>query len=205
MPLPPPPRLIREDTMTITAKPARLDVPALREWLDQPDSPRLLDVRTPAEFGTAHIPGSYNVPLDLLREHREELRQHLEDDVVLVCRSGARAGQAEALLAAAGLPNLHVLDGGVAAWEKAGAPLRRGAEKWALERQVRLVAGSLVLTGVLASVFVPGAKWFAAAIGGGLVGAAVTDSCLMGTMLAKMPYNRDASCDLQSVVRQLQD
>jgi rhodanese-related sulfurtransferase len=191
--------------MTTTTTPARLDVTTLREWQAQGETPRLLDVRTPTEFGTVHIPGSYNVPLDLLKEHREELRQHLDEDVVLVCRSGSRAGQAESVLAAAGLPNLHVLDGGVTAWEKAGGPLRRGAEKWALERQVRLVAGGLVLTGVVASVFVPGAKWLAAAIGGGLVGAAVTDSCLMGTLLGRLPYNRDASCDLQSVLRALQD
>jgi rhodanese-related sulfurtransferase len=190
---------------TSTTMPARLDVETLAEWLDRSDAPRLLDVRTPAEFGTAHIPGSYNVPLDLLREHRDELRQHLEDDVVLVCRTGNRAGQAETLLAAAGLPNLHVLEGGVTAWEKAGAPLRRGSEKWDLERQVRLVAGGIVLTGIVASVFVPQAKWLSGAIGAGLVGAATTNSCLMGQMLSKLPYNRDASCDLQSVLRELED
>ena len=67
------------------------------------DRPRLLDVRTPAEFTTAHIPGSYNVPLPLLREHRDELRTHLDDDVVLVCRSGVRATQAETLLGSTGL------------------------------------------------------------------------------------------------------
>lgn len=190
---------------TVSTMPARVDAETLREWLGRDDAPRLLDVRTPAEFGTAHIPGSYNVPLDLLKEHRDELRRHLDDDVVLVCRSGNRAGQAEALLAAAGMPNLHVLDGGVTAWEKADAPLRRGTEKWALERQVRLVAGGLVLTGIVASLFFPKAKWLSGAIGGGLVGAAVTDSCLMGQMLSKLPYNRDASCDLQSVLRELQD
>ena len=101
---------------TSTTMPARLDAETLADWLGRCDAPRLLDVRTPAEFGTAHIPGSYNVPLDLLREHRDELRQHLEDNVVLVCRTGNRAGQAETLLAAAGLPNLHVLEGGVTAW-----------------------------------------------------------------------------------------
>ena len=189
---------------TSTTMPARLDVETLADWLGSTDAPRLLDVRTPAEFGTAHIPGSYNVPLDLLREHRDELRQHLEDNVVLVCRTGNRAGQAETLLAAAGLPNLHVLEGGVTAWEKAGAPLRRGSEKWDLERQVRLVAGGLVLTGIVASVFFPKAKWLSGAIGSGLVGAAATNSCLMGQLLSKLPYNRDASCDLQSVLRELE-
>ena len=82
------------------------------------------------------------MPLDLLREHREELREHLDQDVVLICRSGARAGQAEALLAGTGLANLHVLDGGVTAWQQAGAPVNQGPARWDLERQVRLVAGA---------------------------------------------------------------
>ena len=72
-------------------------------------------MRTPAEFETAHIPGSHNVPLDLLREHRDELRDHLDEQVVLVCRSGQRAAQAEQALAGAGLPNLRVLTGGITA------------------------------------------------------------------------------------------
>ncbi|NEE10784.1 rhodanese-like domain-containing protein, partial [Streptomyces sp. SID7499] len=109
------------------------------------DGPRLLDVRTAGEFQTGHIPGAYNVPLDTLREHRMELGQHLDEDVVLVCRSGARATQAEEALAEAGLPNLRVLDGGMVAWESSGAPVNRGEQRWEMERQVRLIAGSVVL------------------------------------------------------------
>ena len=74
----------------------------------------MIDVRTPAEFAAVHIPGSYNVPLDLLSEHRDELRRHLDTDVVLVCRSGQRAERAERTLAATGLSGVHVLPGVVA-------------------------------------------------------------------------------------------
>ena len=190
-------------TTATATKPARLDAHALREWTASTDGPRLLDVRTPAEFTTAHIPGSYNVPLDLLREHRNELRQHLDQDVVLICRSGARAGQAETLLAGTGLTNLHVLDGGITAWQNAGAPVNQGPARWDLERQVRLVAGSLVLTGILASILAPRAKWLSAAIGAGLTTAAVTNTCAMGNMLSKLPYNRDASTDLPTVIAEL--
>ena len=118
----------------------------------------VLDVRTPGEFESAHIPGAYNVPLDLLKEHRAELRAHLDDDIVLVCRSGARATQAGQTLAEAGLPHLKVLGGGMLAWQTAGAPVTEAAPRWDLERQVRLVAGSIVLISILASIFVPGAQ-----------------------------------------------
>jgi rhodanese-related sulfurtransferase len=185
--------------------PARLDVATLRDWIAAEDGPRVLDVRTAAEFSAVHIPGSYNVPLDLLREHRDELGRHLDQDIVLVCRSGVRAGQAELLLAETVQPNVHVLDGGLLAWQATDAPVNRGAVRWDLERQVRLVAGGLVLMGVLASTVVPNLKWLSAAIGGGLAMAALTNSCVMGMLLSKLPYNRDASCDLQTVLAELTD
>lgn len=188
-----------------TTRPATLDAVSLRELIDSGHAPRVLDVRTPAEFDTAHIPGSYNVPLDLLKEHREELRNHLDEDVVLVCRSGARATQAEQTLAGVGLPNLTVLDGGIMSWQAANAPIKRGASRWDLERQVRLVAGSIVLVSVLGSVFVPQLKWVAGFIGAGLTFAAVTNTCAMGMMLGKLPYNRGASCDLDTIVGQLRE
>ncbi|MEU7922431.1 rhodanese-like domain-containing protein [Micromonospora zamorensis] len=188
-----------------TARPATVDASGLRELIDSGHGPRLLDVRTPAEFETSHIPGSYNVPLDLLREHREELRNHLDEDVVLVCRTGARATQAEQTLAGVGLPNLKVLDGGIMAWQAANAPIRQGAPRWDLERQVRLVAGSIVLVSVLGSVFVPQLKWVAGFIGAGLTFAAVSNTCAMGMMLGKLPYNRGSNCDVDTIVGQLRD
>ncbi|MEV5412802.1 rhodanese-like domain-containing protein [Thermopolyspora sp. NPDC052614] len=182
--------------------PARLDAAALRARLDADDGLRVLDVRTPAEFAAAHIPGSYNVPLDNLREHRSELRRHL-GQVVLVCRSGTRAAQAERVLAEAGMANLRVLDGGLLAWEAAGAPVSRGRPRWDLERQVRLVAGVLVLASVLGGLVVPGLEWLAAAIGAGLAVAALTNTCAMGMLLARLPFNRVAACDAEAIVARL--
>jgi rhodanese-related sulfurtransferase len=79
----------------------------LSDRLSSAVPPRVLDVRTPGEFETAHIAGAYNVPLDLLREHRDEIVKHLDNDVVLVCRSGQRAAQAEETLRNVGLTNVQ--------------------------------------------------------------------------------------------------
>jgi rhodanese-related sulfurtransferase len=167
---------------------------------------RILDVRTPGEFAVRHIPGSYNVPLHDLAEHRDELAS-ATGPVVVVCESGRRAEQAEGRLAGAGLPSVHVLDGGVAAWEAAGHPLVRpepGGAPWALERQVRLVAGGIVAAAVAASVVWPPARFVAGAIGAGLVVAALTDTCAMGMVLARLPWNRrSGTCDLPTVVAPL--
>jgi rhodanese-related sulfurtransferase len=185
--------------------PTTIDSHDLSRLLDSATPPRVLDVRTPGEFESAHIAGAYNVPLDLLREHRDEIVKHLDEDVVLVCRSGQRATQAEETLRAAGLSNVHILEGGISAWQTKGFAVNRGAARWDLERQVRLVAGSLVLSSVLASVAAPRLKWVAGAVGGGLTFAALSNTCAMGMLLSKLPYNRGASCDAQSVVSQLVD
>ncbi|WP_262063316.1 rhodanese-like domain-containing protein [Streptomyces sp. STR69] len=189
--------------MTTSADKPRLVPATLRDLTQEGEGPRLLDVRTPGEFRTAHIPGSYNVPLDTLREHRGELLHHLDEDVILICRSGARATQAEQALAEAGLPNLRVLDGGVMAWETAGGPLTRGPERWDLERQVRLVAGSIVVVTGIAGVFLPGLHLIGTAVGAGLTVAALTNTCALGMLLAKLPYNRGPRTDLDTVVAAL--
>ncbi|MER5635114.1 rhodanese-like domain-containing protein [Streptomyces nitrosporeus] len=178
---------------------------ALQHLITTGDGPRLLDVRTPGEFQTGHIPGACNVPLDTLREHRMELGKHLDENVVLVCRSGARATQAEKALAEAGLPGLRVLDGGMAAWESSGAPVDRGPQRWELERQVRLIAGSVVLVSGVVGFFVPGVHLIGTAIGAGLTFAALSNTCAMGMMLSKLPYNRGPRTDIRTLVASLQD
>jgi rhodanese-related sulfurtransferase len=165
---------------------------------------RLLDVRTPAEFETEHIAGAYNVPLDTLAEHGPEIRAHVTDPVVLVCRSGQRARRAEEALGAAGMINLHVLDGGMTAWAGERRPVRRAAPRISLERQVRILIGALVGTaGVLALTVAPLFALVPALLGIALLITGVTDSCVLAMLLARLPYNRAASCDVSAMVHAL--
>jgi rhodanese-related sulfurtransferase len=194
----------------LNAPTAAISSTELRELLEstEPLKPlRILDVRTPAEFETAHIRGSHNVPLDVLDKHGSEVVQQLDqdDDVVLVCKSGQRSAQAAALLHNAGLAGGRVLDKGITDWEGRGFGVDRGVERWDLERQVRLLAGSLVVASVVGSTAVPRLKWLAAAVGSGLAYAAITNTCAMASALAKLPYNRGATSDASAVLSQLAD
>jgi rhodanese-related sulfurtransferase len=165
---------------------------------------RLLDVRTPGEFASVHVSGSYNVPLDTLAEHGREIGENVTEPVVLVCQSGRRARQAEDALKSTGMRSLHVLDGGLTAWLAAGLPVVRGRGRVSLERQVRIVAGALAATGgVLAILVHPMFALLSVAIGSGLTVAGITDTCAMAMLLAKLPYNRPASCDVEAMVRAL--
>lgn len=181
----------------------RVDAATLEQWLEQGVDVRVLDVRSPAEFEGVHIPGAYNVPLDTLGEHAEDIQRHVDEPVVLVCRSGMRASQAEQRLAGAGMGNVKVLEGGMMAWERIDGEVRRGEVRWDIERQVRLVAGSIVLASIIASIWVPALRWVAGVVGGGLTVAALSNTCAMGMLLSKLPYNRSNTCDVNAVVDQL--
>lgn len=177
--------------MTSTS-PYHIDPASARALLDRPDAVTVLDVRTPAEFETAHIRGSYNVPLNLLGEHAEQIAARLERQVVLVCQSGARAGQARQRLAGVGADRVHVLEGGIGAYAVAVGDdtVVRGRARWALERQVRLVAGALVLAGLALGLRLPQARLLAAGVGTGLTLSALTDTCTLGRLLSALPHNR---------------
>jgi rhodanese-related sulfurtransferase len=164
---------------------------------------RLLDVRTPGEYAAAHIRGAYNVPLDALGRHAAEIGA-IDTPLVLVCQSGVRARQAHTMLAGSGATRFRLLEGGMQGWMSDGLPVVRGRASISLERQVRIAAGTLALSGaLLALVATP---WFAivpALVGGGLVFSGVTDTCGMAMLLARLPYNRRGASDTAAVVRAL--
>ena len=165
----------------------------LREWMAQHQDLAVIDVRSAAEFQSLHIKGSYNVPLNLLSEHTEDLVSRLGERVVLVCHSGVRAEQARQRLATVGLESAYVLESGASGFADAGGDVVRGASRWDLERQVRLVAGSLVLAGLVGGKFVsPKLRTVAGIIGTGLTFSAATNTCAMGKALSAMPWNRAA-------------
>jgi rhodanese-related sulfurtransferase len=190
--------------MTTTIPSAdNIDSTELRRLMRVDPEIRIIDVRTGGEFETRHIPGSYNVPLDTLGEHVGDLAS-VEHPVVLVCQSGGRAGQAHQKLSTAGKQTLHILEGGMNSWEASGGDIVLGStERWAMDRQVRLVAGSMAIAGVVASIVVPKAKWLAAGVASGLVYSAVSNSCAMASVLSKFPYNQTDRCDIAGVLDEL--
>jgi rhodanese-related sulfurtransferase len=155
-------------------------------------SVELLDVRTPAEFQEAHVDFARNVPLDQLDPaalRREPNKEHGRP-LYVICRSGSRARQACEKLTRAGLDAVNV-EGGISAWDAAGLPVVRGQKTMSLERQVRIAAGTLVLLGAVLALLVH--PYFAALsgfVGAGLIFAGMTDTCGMGLLLARMPWNR---------------
>lgn len=151
----------------------------------------LIDVRTPAEFRSGSPQGAVNLPLHELSDARLRSLLNGQDHVCFVCASGKRAEKAAEQTA--NMADIHIscLEGGVQAWQAAGKPLTQGVQTMSIERQVRIAAGSLVLTGVLLSLWVhPAWIGLSGFVGAGLIFAGATDSCMMGTLIARMPWNQ---------------
>ena len=153
----------------------------------------LIDVRTPVEFRELHAKNARNLPLDQLdvRDVMDVRAGTTDEPLYVICRSGNRADKACQKFIDAGFLNVVNVAGGTQAWEAAGLPVVRGAKAMSLERQVRIAAGSLVLLGLVLAQFAhPYFVGLSAFVGAGLVFAGITDTCGMGMLLARMPWNR---------------
>ena len=152
----------------------------------------LLDVRTPSEFSARRAVGARNVPLDTIPSTIAEGNLPKNATICVLCEKGGRAVIAAEHLLKAGHRDVHVVTGGTEAWAVEGLPVEgSGSNVISIERQVRIGAGALVLTGVILGFLVhPAFFGLSGFIGAGLVFAGVTDWCGMGLLLAKAPWNR---------------
>jgi rhodanese-related sulfurtransferase len=152
----------------------------LNELCQSGRSVDLIDVRTPVEFREVHSIYARNIPL--------------------ICRSGNRSTKACEAFVAAGFTNIVNVEGGTQAWDEGGYAVTRGKKAMSLERQVRIAAGFLVFAGTMLG-FLHHQYWLAipAFVGAGLVFAGITDTCGMGMLISKMPWNQvKDTCDTGS-------
>ena len=158
-----------------------------------------LDVREAGEYASEFVPGTEHKPLTLI-EKGSDLGLNKDKQIYLFCMSGNRATRAAEKLEAQGFSQVYVVEGGLNAWKQAGKPVQKGKSSvWSLERQVRFAAGFLVAIGILGSFWIhPGFVGLALFVGCGLMFAAITDTCAMGMLIARLPWNQSgcqsASC-----------
>jgi len=154
-----------------------------------------IDVRSASEYAAGHLPGAVNIPLDELETRLGDISN--ERPVLLICQSGKRAAMAADLLEQC-RDKVRLLEGGTKAWASRGLPLVRSVKSgWSLERQTRLISGLLAVAAVALVLLVhPVFLGLVAFLGFGLMFAGVTDICVMGMLLAKLPWNRSVRSTL---------
>lgn len=171
------------------ASPEHISPIDLKRRIEAGEHLQIFDVRTPGEFASGHVPGAANLPMDEVESRLDDLSP--DRPAVLVCQSGQRATMTCELIRATH-PNVLVLEGGTDAWVQAGLPVVRSTKtRWSLDRQVRLGAGVLVLTGlILANSLHPSWLYLSAFVGAGLTLSGLTNFCGMAFVLARMPWNQ---------------
>jgi rhodanese-related sulfurtransferase len=159
-----------------------------KEW-------QIVDVRTPDEFKEGHIASAVNLPVDQLGTGAVQIIGESRK-LIFVCRSGVRAAAAANASAAAGCRDVYVMEGAMDAWEAAGLPVESaGAGVIALQRQVFLIAGVLLITGAGLTLCLKNVLWSIIClwVGVGLFLAGATGKCLMAALLVKLPWNKSGS------------
>jgi rhodanese-related sulfurtransferase len=151
---------------------------------------KLLDVRSALEYNEVHINNSINIPIDMISAKIKELSESNQAYIVL-CRTGNRSPMAADMLLQSGIGSVKVMAGGMMRWQKERLPVIAGEGGISLERQVRVIAGILVLLGIIMAQFVNNAFiWISIWVSCGLIFAGLTNNCLMGMLLMKLPYNK---------------
>ncbi|MCM1982228.1 rhodanese-like domain-containing protein [Lyngbya confervoides] len=166
-----------------------MNAQTLKQHLNHPHT-LLIDVREAVEFSGEHIPGAVSMPLSSFTPQALPLPG--DRQIVFYCRTGNRSAQALTQCHQAGYSQFKHLHGGLEAWKAEGFPTVRNPEApMSLIRQVQIVAGSLILAGViLGSWLSPTFYVLSGLVGAGLLFAGLTDTCALGMLLAKLPYNQ---------------
>jgi len=153
----------------------------------------LIDVRSPAEHLSSHIPGTKLLPLDDL-DPAAFCRERGSDcsPVYVICQSGGRASRAIRKLEAAGVKGCVLLEGGTQAWIDAGLPVVRGESRvLPLMRQVQITIGAISATGALLALVVDSRfSIIPLFMGCGLLMAGITGFCGLAVLMAQMPWNK---------------
>jgi|SRR5450631_2368086 rhodanese-related sulfurtransferase len=153
----------------------------------------LVDIREADEHAREHVPGACHHALT--RIGRESPARSDDDVLIFHCRSGARTkGNAQKLAAVAPACEAYILDGGLDAWKKAALPVTLDrSQPIEIMRQVQIVAGGLVLIGVvLGTIATPSFYALSGFVGAALLFAGASGFCGMARLLALMPWNRRA-------------
>jgi len=175
--------------MMNTTQLQEIDAQTLKQWLED-NAVILVDVREPAEYATERIPGAKLYPLSQFNP--DLVQPQSGQKLVLYCQSGNRSTKAAQQCLEAGFASVLHLRGGIPSWKNAGYGIEKSQNApISLFRQVQIVAGSLVLLGTVLGVLVsPNFLLLSGFVGAGLVFAGVTNTCAMGLLLAKLPYNQ---------------
>lgn len=157
----------------------------------------IIDVRNFDEFSIESIPQSKNIPLSQIEAgHHHEIPK--DEKVFLICQSGMRSSRACQILKASGFDQVISIEGGINHLHKKSDMVIKKLNTISIMRQVQIVAGFLILLGVILSHFInPYFIFLSGFVGAGLLFAGLSGFCGMAILLEKMPWNKGITCPMR--------
>ena len=98
----------------------RISVAEAKEKIES-GNVQIIDTRQPGEYIDGHVPDAINIPHMAVVSRKGDLESDRE--LVFICESGARSALACEFAASLGFKDLYNVEGGTAAWRKAGYPV----------------------------------------------------------------------------------
>lgn len=152
----------------------------------------IIDVREPDEHRREHVAGAALHPSSAFSPTGFPA-ETAGRRMLILCRSGNRAGKVAGALRSAGRTDVDVIEGGITAWMAQGLPVVRNAKApLPIIRQVMIAAGAMQLGFTIAAAATGNPWWLVGTgfVGAGLFFAGVSGICPMATVLGKMPWNQ---------------
>jgi len=157
----------------------------------------IIDIREHDEYRREHIPGAVNLPVNNFDYATANKLCSSAKTVVIHCLSGNRTRINESKFKQLPIDEVMILDGGINAWKRLGCVIvKNNKAPLPLMRQVQMIAGLLILAGVILGYIVsPGFLLISGFVGLGLFIAGATGYCGMANLLMLLPYNKANGCN----------
>lgn len=182
--------------------PTQISASELIELMLHGSDPAILDLRTWDEYCRGHVPGSLSVPFDDLMAALDEFSSRASG-FVFVCQKGDLSELARQHVTDDGQAPGTVLVGGYDQWVEVGGDIDVIPLPWPLERQIRFVAGMVVVTGLLLGMWHPAARWIVGGLGCALMFSGISGFCGLGNLLLRAPANRRPAPSVPDVIAEL--
>jgi rhodanese-related sulfurtransferase len=165
--------------------------PAQFKQLSENENVLLCDIREPDEHNRERIHEALNVPLSSF-QHGDLQKVANGRTLVFHCQSGNRTKMNANKFANLEAENIYILTGGISEWKKAGfSTIQDEKAPLPIMRQVQMVAGSLIVLGIILAYTVnPAFMLLSGFVGAGLFFAGASGFCGMANLLMFLPYNK---------------
>jgi len=117
--------VISAGCMTVSGCATTIIQSDLLKMIEEKNNPVIVDVRSRGEYEQDHLPGAVHIPFYAIGSGLEELKYGKNEQIILYCEHGPRAGFAGLSLYLQGYEQVYSLEGHMKGWRSNGLPVKK--------------------------------------------------------------------------------